>query len=247
VPDLHFRVEGAHPVAHAASPLLSLRLHISNAAADPIHAVLLRCQIQIETPRRAYRETEQEGLADLFGAPARWATTLKPLLWTQLGVTVPGFDGETRREHDADASVPRAEDGVRVWLDDVARVEPRRPDVRDPAAGRGVRDRQHDPAADPVEQRAEQDRAEEVAERERDDVVADVVRLRVHQVRQHEAVREEDRVVGEGLRAHHRQAEHRAAAVAREHRARDLSEPRRLARLDLDRVLALLELGARLT
>ena len=98
MPDLHFRVEGAHPVAHAASPLLSLRLHISNAAADPIHAVLLRCQIQIETPRRAYRETEQEGLADLFGAPARWATTLKPLLWTQLGVTVPGFDGETRFE-----------------------------------------------------------------------------------------------------------------------------------------------------
>jgi len=98
VPDLHFRVEGAHPVAHAASPLLSLRLHISNAAADPIHAVLLRCQIQIETPRRAYRETEQEGLADLFGAPARWATTLKPLLWTQLGVTVPGFDGGTRFE-----------------------------------------------------------------------------------------------------------------------------------------------------
>ena len=98
MPDLHFRVEGAHPVAHAASPLLSLRLHISNAAADPIHAVLLRCQIQIETPRRAYRETEQEGLADLFGAPARWATTLKPLLWTQLGVTVPGFDGGTRFE-----------------------------------------------------------------------------------------------------------------------------------------------------
>ena len=98
MPDLHFRVEGAHPVAHAASPLLSLRLHISNAAADPIHAVLLRCQIQIETPRRAYQQTEQEGLADLFGAPARWAKTLKPLLWTQLGVTVPGFDGETRFE-----------------------------------------------------------------------------------------------------------------------------------------------------
>ena len=98
MPDLHFRVEEAHPVAHAASPLLSLRLHISNAAADPIHAVLLRCQIQIETTRRAYQESEQEGLADLFGAPARWATTLKPLLWTQLGVTVPGFDGETRFE-----------------------------------------------------------------------------------------------------------------------------------------------------
>jgi len=98
VPDLRFRVEGAQAVAHAASPLVSLRLHISNAAADPIHAVLLRCQVQIEAPRRAYEESEQEGLADLFGAPARWATTLKPLLWTQLGVTVPGFAGETRFE-----------------------------------------------------------------------------------------------------------------------------------------------------
>ena len=53
MPDLRFRVEGAQAVAHAASPLVSLRLHISNAASDPIHAVLLRCQVQIEAPRRA--------------------------------------------------------------------------------------------------------------------------------------------------------------------------------------------------
>ena len=98
MPDLRFRVEGAQAVAHAASPLVSLRLHISNAASDPIHAVLLRCQVQIEAPRRAYEESEQEGLADLFGAPARWPTTLKPLLWTQLGATVPAFAGETRFE-----------------------------------------------------------------------------------------------------------------------------------------------------
>src|SRR5436853_141676 len=57
-----------------------------------------RCPRALSPPRRAYEETEQEGLADLFGAPARWATTLKPLLWTQLGATVPAFAGETRFE-----------------------------------------------------------------------------------------------------------------------------------------------------
>lgn len=94
--DLSFQVEGAEAVAFAASPLLALKLRISNAPADqPVHSVLLRCQVQIDAPWRSYQAREEEGLRDLFGAKERWATTLKKILWMNVAATVPAFTGST--------------------------------------------------------------------------------------------------------------------------------------------------------
>ena len=95
MPDLHFNIEGACPVARAAIPTLALQVRLTNAVADEtIHSSTLRCQIQIETTRRTYSETEQARLHDLFGSPDRWGQTLRAMLWTQVGAVVPSFTGD---------------------------------------------------------------------------------------------------------------------------------------------------------
>lgn len=96
MPDLDFSVESVSPVKHAATPLLSFRLKVANSAAnEAIYSVALRAQIQIEVTRRNYTPEDQARLLDLFGAPERWGVTLRNMLWTNAGVTVPAFTGET--------------------------------------------------------------------------------------------------------------------------------------------------------
>jgi len=95
MPELHFQIEGAEAVPHAATPLIALKLRITNLpATETIHAVTLRCQVQIEPAKRRYVPNEQEKLLDLFGTPERWARTVKPLLWMNTSVAVPRFTGE---------------------------------------------------------------------------------------------------------------------------------------------------------
>jgi hypothetical protein len=94
VPDLSFRVAGAEVVPYSATPMLSFHLEIANAdPAEVIHAVALRCQIQIEAPRRRYSAEEGARLRDLFGDPGDWSRTLRGLLWTFTSVNVPAFIG----------------------------------------------------------------------------------------------------------------------------------------------------------
>jgi Family of unknown function (DUF6084) len=95
MPELHFQIEGAEAVPHAAIPLIALKLRITNLpATEAIHAITLRCQVQIEPAKRRYAPNEQEKLLDLFGTPERWARTVKPLLWMNTSVAVPRFTGE---------------------------------------------------------------------------------------------------------------------------------------------------------
>jgi hypothetical protein len=92
MPDLQFQIEGAEAVAHAAAPLLALKLRIRNLpATETIHTLTLRCQVQIEPAKRRYLPPEQEKLTDLFGEPERWSRTVRPLLWMNTTVGVPGF------------------------------------------------------------------------------------------------------------------------------------------------------------
>ena len=95
MPELHFQIEGAEAVAHAATPLIALKLRITNFPDnETIHAITLRCQVQIEPAKRRYLPNEQEKLLDLFGTPERWGRTVKPLLWMNTSVAVPRFTGE---------------------------------------------------------------------------------------------------------------------------------------------------------
>jgi hypothetical protein len=96
MPDLAITVASVEVVPYAASPALAFKLRIANKdAAERIHTVVLRCQIQIEVARRKYTADEQERLRDLFGTPERWGQTLKNLLWTNASVVVPQFTGDT--------------------------------------------------------------------------------------------------------------------------------------------------------
>jgi hypothetical protein len=92
MPELHFQIEGAEAVPHAAAPLIALKLRITNLPADEaIHTLTLRCQVQIEPAKRRYVAQEQEKLLDLFGTPERWSRTVRPLLWMNTAVAIPGF------------------------------------------------------------------------------------------------------------------------------------------------------------
>jgi hypothetical protein len=96
MPELNFKVEGAHAVPYGASPLLAFDLQVANSGPEEaIHTVVLRAQIQIEVTRRHYTPEEQAKLLDLFGEPSRWGQTLKNLLWTNAIVIVPGFEKQT--------------------------------------------------------------------------------------------------------------------------------------------------------
>jgi hypothetical protein len=90
---LSFAVVDARVEPHAAVPTIMLRLQITPASADPVHAVALRCQIMIQPQQRRYAPSEGERLVDLFGDTPRWGDTLRPFLWTNVGIVVPGFAG----------------------------------------------------------------------------------------------------------------------------------------------------------
>jgi hypothetical protein len=93
--DLSFQVDSAEPVAHAMAPLLAFKVRIVERRQASIHAIVLRCQVRIDTPRRRYDEVEKEQLSQLFGTPDRWGQTLRGMLWTHASVAVPPFAAET--------------------------------------------------------------------------------------------------------------------------------------------------------
>ncbi len=93
MPDLNFSVESAEAVPYSASPLLNLKLQITNSESEQqrVESVMLRCQIQLEVTRRQYNADEKAHLFELFGEPERWGQTLKTMLWTHANFTVPPF------------------------------------------------------------------------------------------------------------------------------------------------------------
>lgn len=94
--DLSFEVSGVEAEPFAVSPLLVFLLRIANATPRArICNVMLSCQIRIEPMRRAYRAEEKERLVELFGAPERWAQSLRSFVFAHASVAVPAFGEET--------------------------------------------------------------------------------------------------------------------------------------------------------
>ncbi len=97
--DLQFSVEDMVPERYALTPLLNLRLRITDRDGGRVHAMALRCQIRIEPFRRGYDAAEAERLAD-------------PLARQDL-VRRPRRLGESLAEQaEADARVPEASAGL---------------------------------------------------------------------------------------------------------------------------------------
>ena len=93
--ELDFSVRGAAPVEHAAAPAIGFDLAVTSRGGVPVRSVVLDVQIQIAARRRSYSEREQARLADLFGAPARWADALRSVPWLRITQVVPAFAGQT--------------------------------------------------------------------------------------------------------------------------------------------------------
>jgi len=94
-PNLSFEVLGAHPVRHAAAPMLALDLQVTEHSGRPVYMVALSIQLMIEPARRAYDAPTRERLVELFGAPERWSVTTRSLVWSALDVVVPAFSAST--------------------------------------------------------------------------------------------------------------------------------------------------------
>jgi hypothetical protein len=90
--ELAFEVIDVQPQRYVAAPHLLFRIRATEGSGARVHAIALRCQIRIEPQRRPYIAEEREGLGDLFGTPDRYATTLKPFLWTHATAMVQGFE-----------------------------------------------------------------------------------------------------------------------------------------------------------
>ena len=102
MPEFSFECTGAAPDPAAASPTISLRLHIVESTGVTVHALALRTQIRIEPLRRRYDDSEAAAMLDLFGDRSRWGSTLKPLQLGFVNQMVPTFTGET----DVDIALP---------------------------------------------------------------------------------------------------------------------------------------------
>jgi hypothetical protein len=96
--ELTFGCTEARAPRYAATPTLSLTLHITESTGVRVHAIALRCQIRIEPHRRRYSADEARRLHDLFGDTSRWAETVKPIQLAMVSVMVPGFSSVTETE-----------------------------------------------------------------------------------------------------------------------------------------------------
>ncbi|WP_326643162.1 DUF6084 family protein [Streptosporangium sp. NBC_01755] len=81
--------------AYAAFPTLVFRLRVTDPSPDGVHTIALHCQIRVEPQLRRYGGAEAGLLGDLFGDPARWGDTLKPLQFANVSVMVPAFTRST--------------------------------------------------------------------------------------------------------------------------------------------------------
>ncbi|MDA3625213.1 DUF6084 family protein [Saccharopolyspora sp. WRP15-2] len=90
-PELSFAITGAEPARLTAVPALHFELDIHRTSGGPVRSITLTTAIRIAPARRRYERAERDELAELFGAPQRWATTLRPLPWTRLTTVVGPF------------------------------------------------------------------------------------------------------------------------------------------------------------
>ncbi len=93
-----FTVLGAKPVEFAAAPTLAFTLGVTEATNRDIYTIALTCQINIDPAQRDHDPETRALLAELFGAPDRWAQTTKSRRWLQASVLVPSFTAATEFE-----------------------------------------------------------------------------------------------------------------------------------------------------
>jgi hypothetical protein len=95
IPAPALEVVGAAHVPFAAAPTMRFQALAAEPDAIPVQSIALSVQVMIDPARRGYDPETRDRLAELFGAPERWAPSTSGLAWARVAVTVPGFTGET--------------------------------------------------------------------------------------------------------------------------------------------------------
>ena len=90
-----FRVVGARHQEHAAAPTMLFRMRVEDAGGGQVYTVALTAQIHFDPAKRTYDAATRAELADLFGAPERWAATTRSFLWRRVDMLLPSFAGST--------------------------------------------------------------------------------------------------------------------------------------------------------
>jgi hypothetical protein len=95
VAELTFRCLRVTPDPNAASPTLVLRLGLTETTGADVHAVVLRCQIQLEPHRREYADHEVEAVGCMLGDRSGRDAEREPLRFGFATQTVSSFTGST--------------------------------------------------------------------------------------------------------------------------------------------------------
>jgi hypothetical protein len=78
---------------YAAAPSVLLRLTASGPPGARVHALALRCQVQVEPGLRGHSADEGARVQEIFGEPGRWDTTMGRLQLAFVERVLPGFTG----------------------------------------------------------------------------------------------------------------------------------------------------------
>ncbi len=97
-PDPDFEVLSASAVERAAAPTVGFRIKVADDSGRRVFTIALTAVITIEPSKRPYDPAARERLLELFGEPARWASTTTNFRWAQADALVPAFSGETEFE-----------------------------------------------------------------------------------------------------------------------------------------------------
>jgi hypothetical protein len=98
IPQLRFSVLGAEALPRAAAPTIAFRLGVQRMAGAPVRSATVGVRMDIAPARRAYDGETEARLAELFGPPERWGSTLRGLGWARATVLVGPFDESTTAE-----------------------------------------------------------------------------------------------------------------------------------------------------
>ena len=97
--DVTFRVVRAEAASFSASPQIVLHVEVrAGSPDDRVQSILLRSATRIEAGARTHSLEERARLEELFGDEGVWARSSRSLLWGQVAVVVPGFQGTTTIE-----------------------------------------------------------------------------------------------------------------------------------------------------
>jgi hypothetical protein len=94
IPAPALEITGAAHVPFSAAPTMRFDALAREPDAIAVQSIALTVQVMIDPARRGYDPETRARLAELFGAPERWAPSTSGLAWARVSVTVPAFSGE---------------------------------------------------------------------------------------------------------------------------------------------------------